>query len=100
MARATKHVNDPEKWATRVKPELLHILAALPARKQAEVLDFARILQQQMTQEPTEAHGESPDIVLRTAPARSMYELTGLVTLGGDALADSEAVYNAGPDRD
>lgn len=31
---------------------------------------------------------------LQTVPANTLYALTGLVSLGGDALADTEAVYD------
>jgi hypothetical protein len=31
---------------------------------------------------------------LRTVPANTLYALTGLVSLGGDALTDTEAVYD------
>ncbi len=31
---------------------------------------------------------------LRTVPASRLYALTGLVSLGGNALADTEALYN------
>ena len=32
--------------------------------------------------------------ILRTAPASKLYNLTALVSLGGDALADAEALYD------
>jgi hypothetical protein len=31
---------------------------------------------------------------LRTVPASRLHALTGLVSLGGDALADTEAIYD------
>jgi len=31
---------------------------------------------------------------LRTVPANRLYALTGIVSLGGDALADTEAIYD------
>ena len=32
--------------------------------------------------------------ILRTSPANRLYELTGIVSLGGDALSDTEALYD------
>jgi len=32
--------------------------------------------------------------VLRTSPANRLYELTGVVSLGGDATLDTEALYD------
>ena len=60
----------------------------LPPRWQAEVLDFARFLQQHFKQQPI-----SPGLIeLHPAPTDTLRRLSGLVALGDDALADSEAL--------
>ena len=51
----------------------------LPPQRRAELLDRLQALR---------------EIELRTVPARRLYALTGLVSLGGDALADTEAIYD------
>jgi len=78
----------------RVGPELLRLLNVLPAPKQAELLDFARFLYQQTTDRPAMIVPRDLHIELRTAPATTLIGLTGLVQLGGDAVADVEALYD------
>jgi hypothetical protein len=51
----------------------------LPPQRRTELLDRLRALR-----EPA----------VRTVPASRLYALTGLVSLGGDALADTEAIYD------
>ena len=79
-----------------IKPELLRVVDALPPSKQAEVLDFAHFLRQQMAAgEPGEVR-QPWRIELRVVPATTLLGLTGLVALGGDAVADTEALYDSG----
>jgi hypothetical protein len=84
-----------------VKEVLGDILDQLPSTQQQQVLDFARFLQQQVRKHSpwrTETAGEvsSPTqrIQLHLVSATSLVGLTGLVSLGGDAVADTEALYN------
>lgn len=74
-----------------MKPELLRLLDELPPARQAELLNFARFLRQQVA-----AASESVDatLAIREAPADSLVYLTGVVALGGDAVADAEALYD------
>jgi len=81
---------DFDMLVATIDPELLRTLAILPPQRQAEVLDFARFLKQHVEQRPV---GPAP-IELRPAPADTLLRITGLVALGGDALADSEALYD------
>lgn len=37
--------------------------------------------------------------ILRTVPAQRLYALTGLISLGGNALADTEALYDGNSSR-
>lgn len=64
-----------------IRPELLRVFDDLPQPKQIELLNFARYLRQQATDEPHEngvaLHGVSADALAR---------LTGIVALGGDAV--------------
>jgi hypothetical protein len=78
--------------ATRVQPELLRVLAALPQRRQEEVLDYARFLEQLSVSERGAA--QESTVKLRPVPATTLLRLTGIVALGGDALEDSEALYD------
>ena len=73
-----------------VKDSLLEVLDSLPPERQAEVLDFALYLKQKATVEPKAASG----IVLRTAPASHLKSLLGLISIGGDALEDTERLYD------
>ena len=85
---------DAQSLAVKIRPELLRALAVLSERRQAEVLDFARFLGQLAEKNtPAEVTPEAR-IELRLAPADTLLRLTGLVALGGDALVDSEALYD------
>lgn len=77
----------------QVKPELLFLLEDLPLAKQLEVLDFARFLSQQAKDAASQPSPRGY-VDLRLAPASSLLPLTGVVALGGDALADTEALYD------
>ena len=84
-----------------VKQALWEILDQLPEAQRHQVLDFARFLRQQMFMSPpvpaeTEHVGALPpqEVQLHLVPATSLLGLTGLVSLGGDAVADTEALYN------
>lgn len=59
--------------------KLIEAFRRLPPGRRADLLDKLQALR-----EP----------ILRTLPASTLYDLTGLVSLGGDALADTEALYN------
>jgi hypothetical protein len=83
-----------------VKQALWDILEQLPPAQRHQVLDFARFLYQQVFT-PVRSSGETEGepapaqkIQLRLVPAGSLAGLTGLVSLGGDAVADTEAFYN------
>ncbi len=81
-----------------IRPELLRLLELLPPDKQREVLDFARFLHEQMPVPEAAREVAYPGAVLHAAPAGTLSALTGLVALDGDAVADTEALYddNAG----
>jgi|GEM_PF-1794057 len=94
MARKTTNPADARTLATKVEPELLRVLDALPPSRQAEVLDFARFLYQQTAIPEPDKMLQPPRIKARVAPAATLLNLTGLVALGGDAVTDTEALYD------
>lgn len=77
-----------------IMPQLLHLLDLLPPAKQSEVLNFARFLHQQTrTTVPADA-ATGLTIDVRLVAPTNLVELTDLVALGGDAKADTEALYD------
>src|SRR5262249_52985921 len=84
-----------------VKQALWDILDQLPPSQRHQVLDFARFLHQQALAsfpgpEDTDAlePSSAQTVQLRLVSADSLVGLTGLVSLGGDAITDTEALYN------
>ena len=77
--------------ATVIRPELLRLLDDLPQPKQIELLNFARYLRQQAVI-PDEQRENG--VALRGISAGTLARLTGIVALGGDAVLDSEALYD------
>jgi uncharacterized protein (DUF2384 family) len=79
-----------------VKEAVKRALDELPAEKLEEVLDFALFLKARLTtQEESKATThESTKLILHTLPASHLDHLTGLVAWGGDAVADTERLYN------
>jgi hypothetical protein len=59
--------------------KLVEAFRRLPARQRVRLLKVLRALCE-------------PE--LRTVPVSRLYPLTGIVSLGGDALADTEAIYD------
>ncbi len=78
-----------------VQETLVNILDHLSSVQRQQVLDFARFLRQQTLEKAiskTPSFGQK--IQLNLAPAAGLADLTGLVSLGGDAVADTEALYD------
>lgn len=75
--------------ALTMKIAMLHVLDELPVERIAEVLDFALFLNAKGR------HGSVavPALTLPTVPATQLETLTGLVAWGGDAVADTERLY-------
>jgi hypothetical protein len=80
-----------------IKQTLWEILDQLPPSQRHQVLDFARFLRQQGLASPP-AQGETDKLApapeqvvqLRLVPSNSLVGLTGLVSLGGDAVTAAE----------
>jgi hypothetical protein len=76
----------------RVRERIVHTLDELPSESLERVLNFVDSLRKPERPESRLAHQGLGS--LRLVPASSLVGLTGVVSLGGDALADSEALYN------
>lgn len=85
-------LTNTQATAARVRPELLRLLDGLPQPKHVELLNFARFLREQAMATTDAAHSNS--VALHTVPASTLVDLTGLVGLGGDAVLDTEALYD------
>ena len=86
---------DSTAGADRYRPELLRLFDGLPPSEQKEVLDFTRFLWQQVGQRGALVVGpEQPQIDLRIVSVSSLLGMTGLVHWGGDAMVDTEALYD------
>jgi hypothetical protein len=74
----------------RLKETTLGVLDQLPQDRVAEVLDFALFVKQRGGREV----GAPRDRIAPSAPAAHLDGLVGLVAWGGDALADTECLYD------
>jgi len=99
MEKPTPPSSPGEAELTEVETELLHVLESLPPSVQAEVLDFARFLSQRAASPSLGPTEERAGIELCAAPADTLFDLTALVSLGGDAVADTEDLYGGNGDR-
>lgn len=81
--------------ALDIKSELLRVLETLPPERQAQILEFACFLHRQTRADTAEKLVPSARIEVRPLPATTLTNLTGLVALGGDAVADTEALYGS-----
>ncbi len=70
-----------------IKQRVVQELEKLPPERLGEVLDFVVFLR-------SHAALEKIHIPVRFLPASHLDELVGLVAWGGDALADSERLYD------
>jgi hypothetical protein len=78
-----------------VKKRLIEILDRLSSVQRRQVLDFARFLRQQALEEMAgRVPSSRPRIQMNLVPSASLVDMTGLVALGGDAVADTEAFYD------
>jgi hypothetical protein len=82
--------------AWRIKEAVRHTLDELPAEKLGEVLDFVLFLKEREAAKDRPSGQAQPPttLILHTLPASHLHALTGLVAWGGDAIADSERLYN------
>jgi len=77
---------------SQIKEKLIRTLDELLPEQITELLDFASYLRdrkEQIVLVPLETPFE-----LRLVPMTTLNSLSGIVSLGGDALADSEALYD------
>ena len=71
------------------KQKITKVLDELPAEKMAEILDFATFIKQRF-QSPSRAVHR---IAIKTVPATRLRSLAGIVAWGGDAITDTERLY-------
>lgn len=76
----------------QIKQAIVKSLDDLRPEQVAEVLDFAAFLRERTRSDKSPQQPKR--IELRLVPMTSLVALTDLVSLGGDALADSEALYD------
>jgi len=72
-----------------IREKITEILNELPVEKMAEVLDFATFVKER-SQPPS---GTVHRLMIKTVPAEQLRSLTGIVAWDGDALADTERLY-------
>jgi hypothetical protein len=77
--------------AASLKEAIIRVLDELPSDRVAEVLDFALFLKRRSQAQLRQRQ----ETVVKTMPAAHLDALVGLVAWGGDALADTERVYEA-----
>lgn len=75
--------------AMELKESVIKILDELPSERIAEVLDFAEFVKHR----DRDANRTSR-LIIRSAPISQIEELAGIVSWGGDALEDSESLYD------
>lgn len=92
MAATTPVPVEAKRRAAQLYPELLRVFDRLPLPRQKEVLNFARFLRRQTAAEEPLSPTSQPKVEWRTVPTKTLVALTNLVRLGGDALADTEAL--------
>ena len=78
-----------------IKEKVIQVLDELSDEKIKEVLDFALFLQMRPSQKEDgeSAVQPSPSVVSHPVPAAQLDALTGLVAWGGDAVVDTERLY-------
>ena len=72
-----------------IKDVVINALADLPADHLNEVLDFVLFLKQRRLVDPHSLQ----KFAVHSTPASQLNGLVGLVAWGGDALADTERLY-------
>jgi hypothetical protein len=74
---------------TAIKNRIIEVLNELPAEKMVEILDFAAFVRQDIQSRT----GATRRLVIKKVPIAQLRSLTGIITWGGDAVADSERLY-------
>ena len=71
------------------KENIINALDELPGERLVEVFNFVMFIKQRKQAQP----GASPIPVLRATPIQQLKKLVGLVSWGGDAMVDTERLY-------
>ena len=72
-----------------LKEAVVRLLDELPTQQIVEVLDFATFIKDRSVMGETHRR-----LVVKTTPISHLNDLVGLASLGGDALEDSEGLYD------
>ena len=72
------------------KQAIVKLLDELPSDKLVEVLDFVQFLKERQR----EQGGMASRIEVKAVPASHLKSLLGLISIGGDALEDTERLYD------
>ena len=78
-----------EQKDTSLKEAVIRLLNELPPEQIVEVLDFATFIKERSEKEDLLSR-----LVIKTLPVSQLDELVGLIALGGDALGDTEHLYD------
>ena len=70
------------------KEALVKMLDELPPEQVTVILDFAAFIKKRL-----QDHGTDSQLIVRAVPATHLDSLIGRVAWGGDALAETEGLY-------
>ncbi len=76
---------------TAIKEKIIEVMNELPAEKMIEILDFAAFVRQNFQHRNIARNLTTPKI--EEIPAARLRLLTGIIAWGGDALIESERLY-------
>jgi len=72
-----------------IKEKIARMLDEIPAEKMVEILDFATFIREHSLPSTNLTH---PPVV-KAVPAKRLRQLAGMVSWGGDAMMDTERLY-------
>jgi len=70
-----------------LREETIRVLQQLPHDEIAEVLDFALFVQSRKKR-------DEPEFEVKAVPIETLEPLIGIMSIGGDALEDSERIWD------
>ncbi len=74
-----------------IKEKIVAVLQELPAEKMIEILDFAAFVRQSFLIK--EVANNRTGLKIMGVPATGLRLLTGIIAWGGDAVVDSDRLY-------
>lgn len=76
--------------AESLKESVMKVLDELPEERIAEVLGFTLLIRERAV---VRSHQQHP-IIVKTLPVYHLRKLSGFISTGGDASAETEALYD------